>query len=162
MIAMVKKNECTDEDRFPKRKSPRIPGYDYATPNYYFITICTHQKKCLFWTDHQLNRLGQIAYDAVMQIPAHFPKNWVDRFVIMPNHIHMILVVEPGGADTSVVIGSMKSYVTREVHRLKPGLPVWQTSYHDHGIRSRERYQIILQYIETNPMRWEKDCFYVE
>ena len=162
MIAMGTKEQHTNEDRFPKRKSPRIPGYDYATPNYYFITICTHQKKCLFWTDHRLNRLGQIAYDAVMQIPAHFPKNWVDRFVIMPNHIHMILVVEPGGADTSVVVGSMKSHVTRQVHRLKPGLPVWQTSYHDHGIRSTERYQTILQYIETNPMRWEKDCFYVE
>ncbi|MBR7179089.1 MAG: transposase [Oscillospiraceae bacterium] len=159
---MVKKNECMDEDRFPNRKSPRIPGYDYATPNYYFITICTHQKKCLFWSDHRLNPLGQIAYDAVMQIPAHFPKNWVDRFVIMPNHIHMILVVEPGGADTSVVVGSLKSYVTRQVHQIEPGLTVWQTSYHDHGIRSRERYQTILQYIETNPIRWEKDCFYVE
>lgn len=110
-----------NEDRFPVRKNPRMARYDYATPGYYFITICTHQKKCLFWTDHRLNQLGQIVYDTIMQIPVHFPKNWVDRFAVMPNHVHMILVVEPGGVDTSVVVGSMKAYVTRQARRLFPG-----------------------------------------
>ena len=159
---MVNKTECTDDDRFPERKNPRIRGYDYATPNYYFITICTHHKKCLFWTNGKLNCLGQIAYDAVQQIPTHFPQNRVEQFVIMPNHIHMILVVEPGGADTSVVVGSFKSYVTRIVHGSDPQLKVWQTSYHDHVIRNQLQYERIWIYIESNPMRWEKDCFYVE
>ena len=159
---MVKKTECMDDDRFPERKNPRIRGYDYATPNYYFITICTHHKKCLFWTNGKLNCLGQIAYDAVQQIPTHFPQNRVEQFVIMPNHIHMILVVEPGGADTSVVVGSFKSYVTRIVHESDPQLKVWQTSYHDHVIRNQLQYERIWIYIESNPMRWEKDCFYVE
>ena len=109
MIAMVTKER--NEERFPQRKSPRIPGYDYATPNYYFITICTHQKKCLFWTDHRLNRLGSLVYDAIMQIPGHFPHNRVDSFVVMPNHIHMILVVEPGGTDASTVVGSDRKSV---------------------------------------------------
>ena len=151
-----------NEERFPNRKSPRIPGYDYATPNYYFLTICTHNMKCLFWTDGKLNRLGRIAYDTVMEIPHHFPKNHVERIVIMPNHIHMILVVEPGGADTSVVVGSFKSYVARIVHGSDPQLKVWQTSYHDHVIRNQLQYERIWIYIESNPMRWEKDCFYVE
>ena len=159
---MVKKKETMDDDRFPERKSPRMPGYDYATPNYYFITICTHEKKCLFWSNGKLNALGQIAYDAMMQIPIHFPKNRVDRFVIMPNHIHMILVVEPGGTDTSVVVGSYKSYISREIHRFHPNLKLWQVSYHDHGIRNQKQYERIWSYIDTNPMRWEKDCFYVE
>ena len=159
---MVKKTECTDDDRFPERKNPRIRGYDYATPNYYFITICTHHKKCLFWTNGKLNCLGQIVYDAVQQIPTHFPQNRVEQFVIMPNHIHMILVVEPGGADTSVVVGSFKSYVARIVHGSDPQLKVWQTSYHDHVIRNQLQYERIWIYIESNPMRWEKDCFYVE
>ena len=159
---MVKKTECMDDDRFPERKNPRIRGYDYATPNYYFITICTHHKKCLFWTNGKLNCLGQIAYDAVQQIPTHFPQNRVEQFVIMPNHIHMILVVEPGGADTSVVVGSFKSYVARIVHGSDPQLKVWQTSYHDHVIRNQLQYERIWIYIESNPMRWEKDCFYVE
>ena len=159
---MVNKNQRPNDDRFPERKSPRIPGYDYATPNYYFITICTHEKKCIFWNRGKLNAFGRIAYDTAMQIPAHFPKNRVDSFVIMPNHIHMILVVEPGGTDATVVMGQYKSQVSREIHKLDPERKVWQTSFHDHGIRDFEQYQRIREYIATNPLRWEKDCFYVE
>ena len=157
---MVNKNHCTDEERFPKRKSPRIPGYDYATPNYYFITICTHEKNCIFWSGGKLNTFGQIAFDAAMQISAHFPGNRVDSFVVMPNHIHMILVVEPGGTDATVVIGQYKSQVSKEIHKIDPKRKIWQTSFHDHGIRNYRQYQHIREYIETNPMRWEMDCFY--
>ena len=150
------------EDRFPVRKHPRIPGYDYATPNYYFITICTHQKQCIFWSKGRLNRFGQAAWDTAMQIPEHFPQNRVDSFVIMPNHVHMILVVEPGGADATVVAGAFKSRISKLLHETYPDLRVWQTSFHDHVIRSWKQYQRIREYIMTNPMRWNKDCFYVE
>ncbi len=156
------KERNINKERFPVRKNPRLVGYDYATPNYYFITICTHQKKCYFWSNGTMNTLGRIAYDAIQLIPAHFPGNRVDKFVVMPNHIHMILVVEPGGGNTSVVIGSFKSYVSKQVHQIDPKLKLWQVSYHDHGIRNREQYEKIWMYIENNPMRWEKDCFYVE
>ena len=159
---MVNKNHCTDKERFPKRKSPRIPGYDYATPNYYFITICTHEKNCIFWSGGKLNTFGKIAFDAAMQISAHFPGNRVDRFVVMPNHIHMILVVEPGGTDATVVIGQYKSQVSKEIHKIDPKRKIWQTSFHDHGIRNYRQYQHIREYIETNPMRWKEDCFFVE
>ena len=159
---MVNKNHCTDEERFPKRKSPRTPGYDYATPNYYFITICTHEKNCIFWSGGKLNTFGQIAFDAAMQISAHFPGNRVDSFVVMPNHIHMILVVEPGGTDATVVIGQYKSQVSKEIHKIDPKRKIWQTSFHDHGIRNYRQYQHIREYIETNPMRWKEDCFFVE
>ena len=159
---MVNKNHCTDEERFPKRKSPRIPGYDYATPNYYFITICTHEKNCIFWSGGKLNTFGQIAFDAAMQISAHFPGNRVDSFVVMPNHIHMILVVEPGGTDATVVLGQYKSQVSKEIHKIDPKRKIWQTSFHDHGIRNYRQYQHIREYIETNPMRWKEDCFFVE
>ena len=159
---MVNKNHCTDEERFPKRKSPRIPGYDYATPNYYFITICTHEKNCIFWSGGKLNTFGQIAFDAAIQISAHFPGNRVDSFVVMPNHIHMILVVEPGGTDATVVIGQYKSQVSKEIHKIDPKRKIWQISFHDHGIRNYRQYQHIREYIETNPMRWKEDCFFVE
>ena len=159
---MVNKNHCTDEERFPKRKSPRILGYDYATPNYYFITICTHEKNCIFWSGGKLNTFGQIAFDAAMQISAHFPGNRVDSFMVMPNHIHMILVVEPGGTDATVVIGQYKSQVSKEIHKIDPKRKIWQTSFHDHGIRNYRQYQHIREYIDTNPMRWKEDCFFVE
>jgi hypothetical protein len=74
----------------------------------------------------------------------------------------MILVTEHGGADASVVVGSFKSYVTRMIHRDRPDLTIWQTSFHDHVIRSWKQYQKIREYIQTNPMRWNKDCFYME
>ena len=160
MTAMVTKEQ--NEERFPKRKHPRIPGYDYATPNYYFITICTHQNKCLFWTNKRLNWLGKLVFDSIQQIPGHFPHNRVDSFVVMPNHIHMILVVEPGGTDISTVVGSMKSYVTRQAHQIRPELELWQISFHDHVIRSWKQYQRIGEYIQNNPLRWEIDRFYVE
>ena len=159
---MVQKNQHADDDRFPKRKSPRIPGYDYATPNYYFVTICTWEKQCIFWTNGKLNPLGRIAYDAAVRIQEHFPGNWADCFVGMPNHIHMILVVEQGGTDATVVVGQYKSRISKEIHKLDPMLKVWQSSFHDHAIRNDRQYQHIRAYIETNPMRWEKDCFYVE
>ena len=149
-------------DRFPVRKHTRIPGYDYATPNYYFITICTHQKRCIFWTKGAMNRFGQIVWDALIRVEEIFPHNRLDSFVVMPNHIHMILVTEPGGADASVVVGSFKSYVTRMIHQDCPEMPVWQTSFHDHVIRSWKQYQKIREYIQTNPMRWNQDCFYTE
>ena len=151
-----------NEERFPQRKSPRIPGYDYATPNYYFITICTNQNRCLFWTNKQLNWLGKLAFDSIQQIPAHFPNNRVDRFVVMPNHIHMILVVEPGGKKATTVVGSMKSYVTRQARRVLPGIELWQVSFHDHVIRSFRQYQRIAEYIQNNPIQWEMDRFYAE
>ena len=151
-----------NEDRFPQRKSPRIPGYDYATPNYYFITICTNQNRCLFWSNKQLNWLGKLAFDAIQQIPAHFPNNRVDCFVVMPNHIHMILVVEPGGTKATTVVGSMKSYVTRQARRVLPGIELWQVSFNDHVIRSFRQYQRIAEYIQNNPVQWEMDRFYAE
>ena len=137
-----------------------MPGYDYATPNYYFITICTHGRRQLFWSKGQLNRFGKIAYDTALQIEAHFPKNRVDSFVIMPNHIHMILVVEPGGTDVRVVMGLYKSQVSKEIHKLRPEIEVWQISFHDHGIRSYKQYLRIRSYIETNPIRWKEDRYF--
>ena len=97
-----------------------------------------------------------------MQILEHFPQNRVDSFVIMPNHVHMILVVEPGGTDATVVVGAFKSRISKLLHETYPDLRVWQTSFHDHVIRSWKQYQRIREYIMTNPIRWDKDCFYVE
>ena len=109
-----------------------------------------------------MNRFGQIVWDALSRVEEIFPHNRLDSFVVMPNHIHMILVTEHGGADASVVVGSFKSYVTRMIHRDRPDLTIWQTSFHDHVIRSWKQYQKIREYIQTNPMRWNKDCFYME
>ena len=86
----------------------------------------------------------------------------VDKYVVMPNHIHMIVSINadaggrPMGAPTiSTVINQMKGYVTKKI-----GFPVWQKLYHDHVIRGQQDYDEIWQYIDENPAKWDSDCYY--
>ena len=147
----------------PKRKPTRIPGYDYSRVNYYFVTICTHEKRCLFYNHGRLNDLGMIAQSCMQRIPQHFPGCKVDKFVIMPNHVHAILVID--GANVlpiTTVVGQYKAGVSKLIHQTQPDLLVWQRSFHDHIIRSQKRYEQIWSYIDTNPLRWNEDCFYSE
>ena len=151
----------TNEKGYQKRKSPRIPQYDYSTVNSYFITICTHEKKCIFWTNGELNEYGTIAKQCFLRIPELYSGFHIDHFVVMPNHIHAIITIELQGAKTvSYVIGQYKSAVSRLIHQTAPGVAVWQRSFHDHVIRNQERYDLIWNYIENNPLRWKEDCFY--
>ena len=148
--------------RYPFRKSTRIPDFDYSSANYYFITICTQYKRCLFGTIKEQNQYGKIASDMLMNIEQHFSGIHVDKYVIMPNHVHLILVIKNSQIPTNLntVIGLYKSGVSREIHKIKPGLEVWQRSFHDHVIRNQRDYEMIWSYIDTNPLRWEMDRFY--
>ena len=152
----------TDAERFHVRKNPRIAQYDYSTPNYYFVTICTRDKRCLFGKPGQYNACGEIARQGIEEIDTHFPSVRVDKYVVMPNHVHAILELRNHDADLSVVIGQYKSYVTRKVRKILPETLVWQTSYHDHVIRDQTGYEKIWQYIEGNPQNWERDCFFMK
>lgn len=148
--------------KYPSRKSTRIPDFDYSSANYYFITICTQYKLCLFGTIKEQNQYGKIASDMLMNIEKHFSGIRVDKYVIMPNHVHLILVIKNSQIPTNLntVIGLYKSGVSREIHKIKPGLEVWQRSFHDHVIRNQRDYEMIWSYIDTNPLRWEMDRFY--
>jgi len=151
-----------DDDRFPKRKNPRIKGYDYSTPNYYFITVCTHRKRCLFGTPEKLNSFGMMAKTGLLEIENHFSGVAVDKYVVMPNHIHAIIVLQDFETNLSTVIGQYKSFVTKQIHKEQPEIKVWQSSFHDHVIRNQTDYQRIWSYIDTNPVKWQEDCFYCQ
>jgi putative transposase len=77
------------------RKTTRLKGYDYSQAGLYFITICTKDKKCFFGKIIDktmiLNDVGNIAYNYLMEIPKHFPGVKIDAYIIMPNHVHLIL-----------------------------------------------------------------------
>lgn len=148
------------DSTLPQRKHPRLCYYDYSTPGYYFVTICTHEKRCIFGSPMHLNQLGRIADAAFGEISEHFPNVQVDKYVVMPNHVHAIIVLPPGTAGLSSIVGSYKSYVTKRIHAANPNMPVWQTSFHDHVIRSQQGYEKIWYYIDSNPLKWEDDCFY--
>ena len=150
------------EDRFPKRTNPRMGWYDYATPGYYFITICTKEKCCFFGDPGVLNDAGCIAQRMLEEIPDHFPGVRVDKSVVMPNHIYAVLALEDGKTKLSDVVGQYKSAVTRKLRKEGWNQPIWQTSFHDHVIRDQMSYERIWSYIDTNPTRWRDDCFYTE
>ena len=146
----------------PKRKSPRIPEYDYSTPNYYFITICTANKKCIFGKPGILNRFGKLAEDCLLKISAINPDVRIDKYVIMPNHVQVIMVITDDGCQKNIpqIVGQYKMAVTKKIRSIHPEMQVWQRSFHDHIVRNQERYELIWMYIENNPLKWEDDCFY--
>ena len=148
------------------RKPIRIENYDYSTPGAYFITVCTANREKLFWNsvgadtirpqDVTLSAAGKIVEQAIRQIPVHYENISVDKFCIMPDHIHLILRIESNldgrmisAPTVSTVIGSMKRWISRQV-----GKPIWQKSFYDHGIRNQQDYDEIWQYIENNPLKY--------
>lgn len=149
-----------DSEKYPKRKNPRLQGYDYSAQNYYFVTICTHEKKCIFGEAEKLNDLGEVVRQGIRNMPEHFPNVVVDQYVVMPNHVHILICLERENIELGTIIGTWKAYVTREAHKVRPDLKIWQRNFHDHIIRNERSYQEIWQYIESNPQNWEKDCFY--
>ena len=148
---------------YHSRKSPIIPEFDYSQENYYFITICTKDRNCLFGSVQEKNWIGQLAESHILQIPEHFSNVSVDIYVVMPNHIHMILVLQSSGeANVEQIIGQYKSGVSREVRKKIPDMQLWQRSFHDHVIRNQRAYEKIWLYILGNPDCWHKNCFFVD
>ena len=153
-------SQFSDADRFPDRKSPRLKHFDYSTQAYYFVTICTGHKNCIFGRPDALGAAGIAAKECLLDIEAHFPTVKLDKYVVMPNHIHAILVLGEGSPPLSVVIGQYKSATAKRIHMWDPTVAVWQTSFHDHVIRNQADYERIWSYIEVNPTRWTEDCFF--
>ena len=159
---------------FPKRKPTRLAGYDYGTPGAYFITICTKDRRCLLGevknNEMCLSGLGEITEKEILGIESHYQGVKVDKYVIMPNHIHMIIFIERAEGmnpfptiRTNVpdIIGKFKAGVSRIVgNAFMHSGKIWQSSYHDHIIRGDKDYLKIWEYIDTNVMRWKDDCFY--
>lgn len=96
-----------------RNDSSRFPGYDYSKSGAYFITICTIKHECYFGEiiDRQivLSEPGKIAFQKWFEIPYHFPIVILDEFVVMPNHIHGIIIIKPSIIETlpSIVVGTL-------------------------------------------------------
>ncbi len=178
------------------RRSIRLKNYDYSQPGAYFITICTENRECLFGNvvdgKMVLNDVGQIAQKCWLEIPNHFPNVVLDEFVIMPNHIHGIIILtndnknpivgannhsplqsqntsqfrSPSKSIGSIVrgfkIGVIK--LIRQNVGAKNILPlqIWQRNYYEHIIRNEQNLNKIREYIINNPLKWEVDKYYSE
>ncbi len=155
--------------------------FDYAQAGAYFVTLCTRDRRCMFGKvvngRMELSDFGSVADATWADIPRHFPHVQVPIWVVMPNHVHGILVITqapPGVTDDpfanqrptgptrgsiGAIVGAYKSAVSKQINRLthSTGTPVWQRNYFEHVIRNDSSFAKIWQYIADNPARWRDD-----
>ena len=172
-----------------KNRPGRLPQYDYSSAGYYFVTFCTRYRDCclsevLPGEDEtcvgrgalappcvSLKKAGEILDGYIQNIPKVYPGVRVDKYVIMPNHVHLLIEItknENGGAraprptgeashpTVQMIVGGLKSLTRRAV-----GRPIWQTTFYDHIIRNEPDYLRVWIYIDTNPAKWQEDEYYI-
>lgn len=145
------------------RRSIRLRDYDYSSSGAYFVTICTHQRECLFGDevngDMQLNELGQIVESQWRQIPEHYPAIQLDEFIVMPNHVHGIICINDLAPAVGEIVRAFKARCTHAInqkHNNRNG-PLWQRNYYDRVIRDDQELILIRQYVANNAARWSED-----
>ncbi|MBI5945916.1 MAG: transposase [Chloroflexi bacterium] len=173
-------------DRHPKfdprkhhRKSVRLPGYDYSSEGAYYVTIVTYHRDCLFGEVRNrgavLNEYGKIADICWRSIPDHFPFVELGAYVIMPNHVHGIIIItddrrgtiyraptqeqfqKPVSGSLPTIVRTYKAAVTRQIGREHNATGIWQRNYYEHIIRDEKDLQNKTDYIEANPILWDED-----
>ena len=169
----------------PKRKPTRLPAYDYSSPGAYFVTICTHDRRCLLSritvgalheapaVSLNLTEIGQIVKEFIETLPSRYPELALEHYVIMPNHIHLLLRIDADralreaplrtGESRSLLakaIGFLNMNSSKLVHQKYPRLELWQRSFHEHVIRNENDYREIWEYIEANPAKWAEDRYF--
>ena len=157
------------------RHNTRLPEYDYNTPGAYFLTICVEHLRCILSRivdkgipeapDIELLPHGIIASKYINQLNDFYDNISVESFVIMPNHIHILLkvierpsrapVTTPQNSIVSRFISTFKRFCNKEY-----GENIWQARSYDHVIRNQADFDKHLEYIYNNPFGWTKDELY--
>jgi REP-associated tyrosine transposase len=156
------------------RHAMRLQGYDYSREGAYYVTICVLNRESLFGTivddEMRLQRHGEIVEECWQNLPQHYPTVELDEFVIMPNHVHGIVIVTVGAglkpAPTNnsshglpEIMRGFKTFSARRINEMRgtPGVSAWQRSYYEHIIRNENDLNRIRAYIVNNPARWASD-----
>ena len=167
-----------DDADLPRRKFMRLKRADYSAPGAYYVTICAHDKACIFGCitkgQMRLNNCGSIAQAVWHRIPSRSPLVETDAWVVMPNHVHGIVKIkgqdeanygQTGGQEIAQrpslgkIVAGYKSEVSRRINQLRcrRGAPVWQRNYYEHIIRDEDELAHARRYIEQNPEQWSND-----
>ena len=178
------------------RRSVRLKEFDYSQPGWYYITICTHNKKCLFGgiadSKMVLNKFGKIVNEEWQKTKEIRRNIDLDYYVIMPNHIHGIIIIEnkiivhtalransnsPLQCDENIknklnspsqtigaIVRGFKGSVTKRINELRntPGSPVWQRNYYEHILRNEMDLYCTRNYIQNNTLKWQLDDLFVK
>jgi REP element-mobilizing transposase RayT len=169
------------------RRSIRLKEYDYLQVGAYFVTICTHNRECLFGDinngEMKLNNAGRVVRNVWNNLPAGYFNIETDEFVVMPNHIHGIIlivgaqfiapdgnqnttnqdVINQGAMNRAPTLGEIvrtsKVRCTHAINRINNtvGVPLWQRNYYEHIIRNEAELNKTREYIVNNPLNWESD-----
>lgn len=162
----------------------RLPGFDYAGGGAYFVTLVTHRRRCILGqvvgNEVELTSIGRIVAGELGITPLMRPEFSFDACVIMPNHVHAIIVVDasvqrlsashahpalhnrpkgPRRGSIGAMIAGLKSVVTKaaNIYHVHPSHPIWQRNYYEHIIRDERDLLAIRTYIESNPATWRDD-----
>ena len=175
-------NKFKNQYRIPPA---RLPGHNYDQNTAYFITICTQHRHHWFWQQPEigtLNPIGEIVHQHWLDIPRNHPYVTLGEFVVMPNHIHGILLLnlpsdnptpDPkhiNGGFSGIhnpmfnnniprIIRGYKGRCTFSIRKFHPNF-AWQSRYHDHVIRHGDDYLRIAEYITQNPSNWLTDILH--
>ncbi|MGB5289071.1 MAG: transposase [Ignavibacteriaceae bacterium] len=168
------------------RRSIRLKDFDYSTPWWYYITICSYNHQNLFGQIINgkmiLSEFGIIVEEEWLKTEKLRKDVELDYYVIMPNHFHGIPIINsrdkarlvptaekrefgrPVANSLSTIVGSFKSAVTRRINEFRnsSGKLVWQKNYFEHIIRNENDLNNIRKYIELNPLKWELDEYYIK
>ncbi|HUI29162.1 MAG TPA: transposase [Candidatus Acidoferrales bacterium] len=168
-----------------------MKDYDYSTEGGYFVTMCVQNRECLFGeivdSEMKTNRFGEIVRECWDDIPKRYQNVAIDEFVVMPDHVHGIIIIEDsGGAIHELprleqrkdelprqtdkmmqrrqmllpkIIGRFKMNSAKRINEIRnsPGERVWQRDYYEHVIRNEGELIRIREYISNNPARWLQD-----
>lgn len=165
------------KNSFIKRKPRRLKNFDYSTNGYYFITVCSFEKRQIFSkivstgilpAEAVTTKWGKIAEIQLLELMDRYPSVRIDNYVIMPNHIHAIIEISnnPSTAGASPcptlsdIICTFKSLTACKCKKEGFADKLFQSSFHDHIIRNESDYEMIWNYIEVNPARWNEDKYF--
>ena len=167
------------EKELPHRKHPRLDCYDYSSDGYYFVTICTQNRRCLLSNivgrEHapaekevEYTELGKIAEQQLHLLEKRYSCIKIDRYVIMPNHIHAVFIISSNAAGASPrptltdIVCAYKSLTTKECRKVGFSEKLFQSSFYEHIIRGQDDYDEIIKYICDNPSQWYYYKLYCE
>lgn len=157
------------------RRSIRLKDYDYSQAGAYFVTIVIRHHECLLGNvvdgEMRVNGFGKMVQKCWDELSVHYSNVELDAFVVMPNHVHgIVVIVDRRGEVTSPlqlhdqptlgrIIGYFKYQSTKLINELRgtPGAPVWQRNYFEHIIRNDHDFERIREYIAYNPIGWQMD-----
>lgn len=162
----------------PKRKACRMSTWDYSKAGSYFLTFCTAGRRPLLGEIRLIDKgdsdevrikpskTGLACSLAIETVSSAFPWARIDRFVVMPNHVHVLLTVSEESKLTHARQGvsQVVAYIKRETTRKRTcenrHTAIWQRGFHDRIVRNEVEYARLREYIDNNPRKWALDRYY--